>query len=86
MKAVVRLVAQALVLALLWSAAVGHAQAPASAKARARELYGQGHTVRNCEFGAANGVRRRVPTVPSGGLAQRRGVQVESKTRGALPA
>lgn len=56
MKAVVRLVAQALVLALLWSASIGHAQpAPGQpAKARARELYAQGQQLfRNGEFGAA---------------------------------
>ena len=56
MRAVVRLVAQALVLALLWSASVGHAQPAAgqSPKARARELYAQGQQLfRNGEFGAA---------------------------------
>ena len=55
MKAVVRVVAQALVIALLWGAAtMGHAQPAASSKARARELYAQGQQLfRSGEFGAA---------------------------------
>ena len=55
MKAVVRVVAQALVIALLWGVATaGHAQPAASSKARARELYAQGQQLfRSGEFGAA---------------------------------
>ena len=55
MKAVVRVVAQALMLALLWGVvSAGHAQPATSSKARARELYAQGQQLfRNGEFGAA---------------------------------
>lgn len=54
MRTVLRVVAHALVLALLWSASVGHAQPAAPNKARARELYAQGQQLfRQGDFSGA---------------------------------
>jgi hypothetical protein len=54
MRSVLRVVAHALILALLVFASVGHAQPAASGKARARELYAQGQQLfRQGDFVAA---------------------------------